>query len=125
VKTGTSSEGRPPTKPVTDNHLDAPDGAVVDGYERVGAVWINRLMRDHHWRRVTGPKRERGRIAVVVAVPGPPWNIVEYRYLAPLPRYSYGRNQGKIGPRTSKTSMSERDFLEAFEPLPGPLARRP
>ena len=26
-------------KPVTDPHLDAPDGAIVDGYERVGDQW--------------------------------------------------------------------------------------
>lgn len=31
---------RPPTKPVTDPDIDAPDGAVVDGYERQGDTWV-------------------------------------------------------------------------------------
>lgn len=33
-------ELRPPTKPVTDPDLDAPDGAVVDGYRREGDEWV-------------------------------------------------------------------------------------
>lgn len=32
----------PRVLPVTDPDLDAPDGAVVDGYERVGDRWIKR-----------------------------------------------------------------------------------
>lgn len=35
----TQPEERPRTKPVTDPLLDAPDGAIVDGYERVGDTW--------------------------------------------------------------------------------------
>lgn len=30
----------PRSFPVTDDELDAPDGAVVDGYERVGNRWV-------------------------------------------------------------------------------------
>jgi integrase len=33
---------QPPAFPVTDPELDAPDGAVVDGYERVGDQWVQR-----------------------------------------------------------------------------------
>lgn len=33
---------RPRSFPVTDPDLDAPDGAVVDGYERVGDTWYKR-----------------------------------------------------------------------------------
>lgn len=109
-------------KPVTDDHLDAPDGALVDGYERVGSEWIDRLVRGRRWKRIAGPRRERGRIAVVVAVSGPPWRIVEYRYRSSLSG-GYGDGHGLLGPRTNTTSMSERDFLEAFEPIPGPLAK--
>jgi len=32
----------PPAFPVTDPNLDAPDGAIVDGYERVGDTWYKR-----------------------------------------------------------------------------------
>jgi protein gp37 len=35
------------TRPVTDDHLDAPDGALVDGMEHVGAQWERR--HHLHW----------------------------------------------------------------------------
>jgi hypothetical protein len=35
-------ERRPRQKPVTDPFVDAPDGAVVDGYERQGDQWIRK-----------------------------------------------------------------------------------
>ena len=34
------SEDRGDSFPVTDDELDAPDGAVVDGYERQGDRWV-------------------------------------------------------------------------------------
>lgn len=36
------TEDRGPSFPVTDNFLDAPDSAVVDGYERIGNRWVRR-----------------------------------------------------------------------------------
>lgn len=33
------SEHCPDSFPVTHDHLDAPDGAIVDGYERCGDIW--------------------------------------------------------------------------------------
>lgn len=104
---------RPTTKPVTDVHLDAPDGAVVDGYERVGAVWIDRLRPGSRWKRMTGPRRERDRIATVVRVSGPPWNIVEYRYISPLlddGEYGYGHCRGKDR-RANEHDLHERGEL--------------
>lgn len=37
------SQDRAREFPVTDDDLDAPDGAVVDGYERVGHWWYDRM----------------------------------------------------------------------------------
>lgn len=39
--------------PVTDPELDAPDGAVVDGFERVGNRWVLRF--PYVWRVHTRP----------------------------------------------------------------------
>ena len=43
--------------PVTDPDLDAPDGAVVDGYERVGDRWVKRIDEELSARFCTHEER--------------------------------------------------------------------
>lgn len=108
---------RPRTRDVTDPHMDAPDGAVMDGYERVGLIWYDRLVYGHVWLRVKGPKLDRNRSAVIGAVSGPPWNVVEYRYRSPRDEpYSRGKHTRRR-PRVSYTRMDEKRFLERFIPI--------
>ena len=98
--------------------MDAPDGSVIDGYERVGLVWHDRLVYGHVWLRIKGPKLDRNRSAVIFFVSGPPLNVVEYRYRTPRDEpHRRHHTRVRTRPRVSFTRMSEKRFLDRFVPL--------
>lgn len=82
--------------------------------------------------KVPGPLPARGefwqhkktkRVCVVKFISKEPWNLVEYRYVAP-PDHTRGR--GEILERTNTTARTITRFLENFVRMPpnGPLGLR-